>query len=63
MPSHPSDWELGEAVLNSVKNGSYPESEEIISAELLPSAFPIALELLEKARHNLKVQLSPLLYW
>ncbi|KAI9789774.1 MAG: hypothetical protein M1816_005813 [Peltula sp. TS41687] len=54
MPSEPSSKQLGEAVLNSISKGIYPDSEDVISAELRPSAFSIVLELLEDARRELK---------
>lgn len=56
MSPEPSGAQLGEAVLNFVYKATYPDSEDIISAELLPSAFPVVLDLLEKARRELKVR-------
>jgi centromere/kinetochore protein ZW10 len=59
MPSVTSDHQLSQAVLDSVQNASYPESEEVIAAELPPSTIPITLKLLERARNEVKVRLSP----
>ncbi|KAI9841198.1 MAG: hypothetical protein M1837_000925 [Sclerophora amabilis] len=54
MPQHISDGQLGEAVLQSVHQGIYPDSEEIISAEFPSSAFLNALDFLEDARREVK---------
>lgn len=56
--SVPAD-QLGKAVLNAVQNGTYPDSEEIISANFSPSAFPQALELFNGARDEVKVLMHP----
>ena len=56
MPSHISDHQYGQAVLNSVQSGTYPESEEIIAAEVPPSALPTILKLVDQAREDLKVR-------
>lgn len=61
MPSVALDHQLGQAVLDSVQNASYPESEEVIAAELPPSAIPNTLKLLERARNEVKVWLSPVI--
>ena len=59
MPFVALDHQLGQAVLDSVQNASYPESEEVIAAELPPSAIPNTLELLERGRNEVKVCLAP----
>lgn len=56
MPSHISDHQYGEAVLDSVQSGTYPESEEIIAAEVPPSALPTILKLVDQAREDVKVR-------
>lgn len=58
MPSSVPVRQLGEAILNAAQSGTYPESEEIISADFPPSAFPQALKLLEGAREEVKVLIS-----
>lgn len=55
MPSSATTGQLGEAILNAVQNGTYPESEDIISADFPPTAFPQALELLKGAQDEVKV--------
>ena len=55
MPSHTSDRQYGQAIVDSVYNGSYPESEEIVSGDLPQSALPTILELVDKAREEVKV--------
>lgn len=55
MPSGTSASQLGKAVLDSVQNGTYPDSEDIISADFPSSAFSQALELLDNARAEIKV--------
>lgn len=55
MPSHISDHQYGQAVVDSVYNGTYPESEEIISGNLPQPALPIILNLVDQAREDVKV--------
>ena len=55
MPSHISDHEFGQAIVDSIYNGSYPESEDVISAELPQSALPTILALIDQAREDVKV--------
>lgn len=54
MPSGISANQLGRAVLDSVRNGTYSDSEDIVSAEFPSSAFSQALELLTEARDEIK---------
>lgn len=60
MPSQISHREYAEAVLNSVGSGAFPESEEVTSGDLPPSALPTALNLIDEARDDVKVS-RPLL--
>lgn len=55
MPSHISDHQYGQAVVDSVYNGSYPESEEVVSGDLPQSALPTILKLVDQAREDVKV--------
>ena len=55
MPSQISHREYAQAVLDSVRSGAFPENEEVISAELPPSAVPTVLKLIEEARNDVKV--------
>ncbi len=57
MPKHFSDDQYGQAVFESVQSGAYPESEELVSAELPPSAIPEIVKLIEKAQEDVKVGL------
>ncbi|KAH0542240.1 hypothetical protein FGG08_003362 [Glutinoglossum americanum] len=54
MKSQIPGEQLGEAVLNSVQYGVYPDSEEIISADVPASALPVVLEILDRARNDIK---------
>lgn len=56
MPSQILDRQYGQAVLNSVQSGTYPESEAIVAAELPPSALPTILKLVDQAREDVKVR-------
>jgi len=56
MPSKISEKELGDAILQSVEHGAYPESEDVASAELPPTALPNLLEVIGKAREDVKVR-------
>ena len=55
MPSQIPDTQLGEAVLRSVQHGVYPDSEEVISADIPASALPVVLGILNRARDDIKV--------
>lgn len=56
MPSRSSDDQLSNAILQSVEDGFYPEDEDVVSAELPPSALTSLSELLEQARTDVKVK-------
>ena len=55
MPSSVPDSELSEAIFQAVQDGSYPEDELIVSAELPSSAVKQLSELLDEARADVKV--------
>lgn len=55
MPPDVLYHQYGQALLDSVRDGSYPESEEVISAELPPAAIPDILNNLEQTRNDVKV--------
>ncbi|KAL8713499.1 MAG: hypothetical protein Q9220_002361 [cf. Caloplaca sp. 1 TL-2023] len=46
------------AILDSVQDGIYPDSEEVISADFPPSAFSGALRLLDEAQGQIKTRIS-----
>ncbi|KAI9816989.1 MAG: hypothetical protein M1826_001684 [Phylliscum demangeonii] len=48
------DLQLGEAVLDFVHQGTFPASEDVISAQLSTSALPAVLDLLVQARGELR---------
>lgn len=56
MPSQISYCEYAQAVLDSVRSGAFPENEEVVSAELPPSAVPTVLKLIDEARDDVKVR-------
>ena len=58
MPSPASGSFHGQALLDFVQHGSFPDSEEIISAELSPTIIPAIVKSLAEARHNIKVFMS-----
>jgi hypothetical protein len=55
MPPILTDKVLTDAVFSSVDDGTYPENEKVISAELPTSALNNLSELLEQARIDVKV--------
>ncbi|KAJ4301252.1 ribosome biogenesis protein ytm1 [Kalmusia sp. IMI 367209] len=54
MPSQVSDHELGDALLQSVEHGSFPQSEQVVSAPVSSLALPKLLETVTKAREETK---------
>ena len=55
MPSRITPQQYGQAVLEHVQTGAYPESEEVVSADFPPSALPEVSKLIEQAREDVKV--------
>ena len=55
MPSALLHHQYGQALLDSVRDGHYPESEEVIAAELETAAIPTILNHVEQTRNNIKV--------
>ncbi len=55
MPKPFTDDQYGQALFESAQSGAYPESEELVSAELPSSALPGIVKLLEKGREDVKV--------
>lgn len=52
---------LKQAVIQSVELGAYPESEDVVAAELPASVLPALLSDLQKARDQVKVWVVPCL--
>lgn len=55
MSSRITPQQYGQAVLEHVQSGAYPDSEDVISAELPPSALPDVTKLVEQAQEDVKV--------
>jgi len=55
MPARLPDNQLSDAVFQAVEDGTYPENDAVVSAELPPSAFDELQALLERARDEVKV--------
>ena len=55
MSSRITPQQYSQAVLEHVQSGAYPESEDLVSAELPPSALPEVSKFIEQARENVKV--------
>ena len=60
MPAIASDERLSQALLQSLKDGSYPGSEEVVSAELPASALSMELQLISDTREEIRVSASSL---
>ena len=54
MPSI-TDQEYGQTLLEFLQNKSYPDAENIISADLPSSVLPTVLKLIDQAREDVKV--------
>ncbi|KAI9660874.1 MAG: ribosome biogenesis protein ytm1 [Trizodia sp. TS-e1964] len=57
MPPQANYHQLGNAILQSVQNGAYPESEDIVSADLPSAALPAVIGLVEQAAEDLKTSI------
>jgi hypothetical protein len=55
MSSQVPDQALGDAVLQSVEHGTFPQSEHVASAPVPSSALPKLLEVVGQAREEAKV--------
>ncbi|KAH7131941.1 hypothetical protein B0J11DRAFT_480784 [Dendryphion nanum] len=60
MPSQVPDQELGDAVLQSVEHGTFPQSEHVASATVPSTALPKLLEVVGKAREDTKNEIRKL---
>lgn len=56
MPSSIDPQTYGQVVLEHIQTGTYPDSEELVSAELPASALPEVSKLIDKAREDVKVR-------
>lgn len=55
MPASVSDEVLGDAILQSAENGSFPQDGDVASATVPSSALPKLLEKIGKAKEDAKV--------
>jgi centromere/kinetochore protein ZW10 len=55
MESGATEQHLGQAVLRFASDGTYPDTEDVISANITASALPVVLQHLEQAREEVKV--------
>ena len=55
MPSRTSPQQYGEAILDHIRTGAYPDSEGVVSSDLPCSALPGVSKLIEQAREDVKV--------
>jgi len=55
MPSNITAQQYGQAVLDHVQTGAYPESEEVIANDLPPSALADVSSVIQRARSDLRV--------
>ena len=58
MSSQVPDQSLGDAILQSVERGTFPQSEDVASAPVPSSALPKLLEIVGQAREKAKVHLT-----
>lgn len=56
MSSQVSAEKLGNAILQSVEHGVFPQDEDVASASVPPSALPKLLEIVGKAKEDTKVR-------
>jgi centromere/kinetochore protein ZW10 len=56
MSSQVSDEQLGDAILQSAENGSFPQDEQVASAAVPASALPKLIATINEARENTKVR-------
>jgi hypothetical protein len=51
---------ISNALLTSTRDGTYPESEEVLTKDVESSALQSSLQLVEEAKHQIEVGFSPL---
>jgi centromere/kinetochore protein ZW10 len=56
MASQISDKDLGDAIIQSIEHGSFPQDEHVASAPIPATALPKLLEVVGKAREDTKVR-------
>lgn len=58
MSEQASDAQLGDAILQSVQHGAFPQDERVASSIVPASALPKLLETINKAREETRVRHS-----
>ena len=61
MSSQVPAKKLGDAILQSVEHGGFPQDEDVASASVPSSALPKLLEVVSKAKENTKARGSSLI--
>ena len=56
MTASVADHDLSTAILNSIREGTFPDSEDVLTAELPATALPSILGEVSDARQQLEVQ-------
>jgi centromere/kinetochore protein ZW10 len=54
-----ADHDLSAAIISSVKEGTFPDSEDVLIAELPATTLPTLLEEVSEARQQLEVERYP----
>jgi len=58
MTASIADHDLSAAIISSIKEGTFPDSEVVLTAELPATALPTLLEEVSEARQQLEVERS-----
>jgi protein transport protein DSL1/ZW10 len=56
MTASIADHDLSAAIISSIKEGTFPDSEDVLTAELPATALPTLLEEVSEARQQLEVE-------
>lgn len=56
MTASNADHDFSAAIISSIKEGSFPDSEDVLTAELPATALPSILEEVSEARQQLEVE-------
>jgi centromere/kinetochore protein ZW10 len=59
MTASIADYDLSAAIISSIKEGTFPDSEDVLTAELPATALPTLLEEVSEARQQLEVERQP----
>ena len=56
MTASIADHDLSPAIISSIKEGTFPDSEDVLTAELPATVLPTLLEEVSEARQRLEVE-------